>query len=144
MKKRDLDWLAVRANRLERGTFLLPHRPPGKKNRPDTGAGSSSGQPRALETYYIVFLATFGSGLLLGLAKKVKFSVQLSLKVRAMKGARLDVLSRRAVGYVVGVFVPLFIGVGTDTPVWVVHEADGGKKAMIGYLKPTSSPDESI
>jgi hypothetical protein len=47
-------------------------------------------------------------------------------------------------GYVVGVFLPLFVGAGTGTPVWVVHETDGGKKAMIGYRHPKSSPDESI
>jgi len=74
------------------------------------GAGSSLGQLRGLETYYIVFLAIFGSGL----------------------------------GYMVGVFLSLFVGAGTETPVWVMHQTDGGKKAMIGYRKPTSSPDESI
>jgi len=48
------------------------------------------------------------------------------------------------VGYVVGVFLSLFVEAGTETPVWVMHETDGGKKAMIGYRKLRSSPDESI
>src|SRR5271157_3385417 len=47
-------------------------------------------------------------------------------------------------GYVAGVFLALFVEAGTETPVWVMHETDGGKKAMIGYRKPRSSPDESI
>ncbi|MGO8901817.1 MAG: hypothetical protein ACLQU5_26185 [Isosphaeraceae bacterium] len=44
----------------------------------------------------------------------------------------------------VGVFLALFVGAGTETPVWVMYQTDGGKKAMIGYRKPTSSPNESI
>ena len=47
-------------------------------------------------------------------------------------------------GYVVGVFLSLFVEAGTETPVWVMRETDGGKKAMIGYRKPRSSHDESI
>ncbi len=47
-------------------------------------------------------------------------------------------------GYLVGVFLSFFVGAGSDTPVWVMHEADGGKKAMIGYRQPPSSFDESI
>ena len=47
-------------------------------------------------------------------------------------------------GYVVGVFLSLFVGAGTETPVWVRHQTDGGKRAMIGYRKPTSSPEKSI
>ncbi|HWU39202.1 MAG TPA: hypothetical protein VN203_16280 [Candidatus Acidoferrum sp.] len=44
----------------------------------------------------------------------------------------------------VGVFLSLFVGAGTEMPVWAMHETDGGKKAMIGYRQPTSSPDESF
>jgi hypothetical protein len=47
-------------------------------------------------------------------------------------------------GHMLGSFLSLVVGPGTGTPVWVVHQADGGKKAMIGYCQPTSSPDESI
>ena len=47
-------------------------------------------------------------------------------------------------GHLVGVFLSLFVGAGTEMPVWAMHETDGGKKAMIGYRQPTSSPDESI
>jgi hypothetical protein len=47
-------------------------------------------------------------------------------------------------GYAVGVFLSLFVGAGTEMPVWAMHETDGGKKAMIGSRQPTSSPDESI
>lgn len=73
------------------------------------GAGSSPVPTSVLETYYVVFLAIFGSGL----------------------------------GYLFGIFLSLFVGPGAETPVLVVHQADGGKKAMIGYRKPTNSPDES-
>jgi len=55
MKKRDRDRLAVRANRLERGTFLHPHRPPGKKNertpdRPPHPANLAICRPRTCAT----------------------------------------------------------------------------------------------
>jgi len=74
------------------------------------GAGSTSGQPSIPDTYYVIFLAIFGSGL----------------------------------GYMLGLFLSLFVGGGSDTPVWVMQETDGGKKVMIGYGQPASLHDEPI
>ena len=67
-----------------------------------------SGQGPIPPTYYVVFLAIFGSGL----------------------------------GYLIGNLLYLLVGSRTGTSVWVVNQADGGKKAMIGYRMPTSSSDE--
>ena len=75
-----------------------------------SGAASTSGPMSLPDTYYVVFLAIFGT----------------------------------AVGYLLGLFISLFVGAASETTVWVMNEADGGKKAMIGYRQPTSSLDESI